>query len=772
MVTSKNSTARRREVRRNLPRPSPRWSQWFSNQKTLWALTYALVFIVISSLIVISNEDQTGVQIGQTMPQTATARVQFRAIDQDKTLAKQEDASNREPAVYIPNQDYLHEVNERLLVLAELGAKENIEQIPEQERKALELTPKAWSALRQFHSDPAPTPTWAELTEQFIGGFAGLAVLDSKRAQIERDETQRATKIVIRHPSLGQLVRSDSVLIDVENDQKALHKSIMTLANTFPRDLRRTVVTVATQNPRPIYQFDEEVTRRRRQFQFDNQDPVEMTYQPGDVLVSAGKVIQQLDLLILQQERLAYRAQIGMLGIWLSRGGSAGLMVLIGLGLWVYIAAYNPKITGNTMRGLAITVLLLLCQGWAVLGTGLGPKFLFVTATFPTLFAAIILAIAYDQRFALAIAVIHCLIVLVSMNQTVSFGLVLLVGVAVAVSQLHDVRTRSTLVKVGVWSGLAMGTATLLVGFAHRPLHLDGEITRIFFDAYLALASGFGTGLVVQGILPTIERLFSVTTSMTLRELNDASHPLLRRLAQEAPGTYQHSLRLADMAEAAADTIGANGLLCKVGAMYHDIGKMNKPAYFVENQGGGPNRHNKLSPAMSLLIIVGHVKDGMEMAREFNLPRPLRHFIESHHGTTLVEYFYHAAKQKREAEDKPAPTEFEFRYPGPKPQNKEAAILMLCDNVESAARTLDDPTASRIEQLVHAIANKRLMGGQFDECNITLQDLHKIETSLVKTLCAIYHSRIKYPGDKHDQPAAETAPSHPQHQNTATSAAS
>ena len=172
---------------------------------------------------------------------------------------------------------------------------------------------------------------------------------------------------------------------------------------------------------------------------------------------------------------------------------------------------------------------------------------------------------------------------------------------------------------------------------------------------------------------------------------------------------------------------------------------------------------------MSLLIIVGHVKDGMEMAREYNLPRPLRHFIESHHGTTLVEYFYHAAKQKREAEDMPAPTEFEFRYPGPKPQNKEAAILMLCDNVESAARTLDDPTASRIEQLVHAIANKRLMDGQFDECNITLQDLHKIEQSLVKTLCAIYHSRIKYPGDKHDQSTSETAPAT---SGTATSAAS
>ena len=233
---------------------------------------------------------------------------------------------------------------------------------------------------------------------------------------------------------------------------------------------------------------------------------------------------------------------------------------------------------------------------------------------------------------------------------------------------------------------------------------------------------------------------------MTLKELNDASHPLLQRLAQEAPGTYQHSLRIADMAEAAADTIGADGLFCRVGAMYHDIGKINKPMYFIENQGGGPNRHDKLTPAMSLLIIVGHVKDGIEMAREYGLPPTLRHFIESHHGTTLVEYFYHAAKKQTSEQDKPEPSEFEFRYPGPKPQTKEAAIMLLCDGIEGAARALPEPTPVRLEQVVNNMARKRLMDGQFDECNLTLSELHRIEKSIVKTLCAVYHGRIAYPG--------------------------
>ena len=222
-------------------------------------------------------------------------------------------------------------------------------------------------------------------------------------------------------------------------------------------------------------------------------------------------------------------------------------------------------------------------------------------------------------------------------------------------------------------------------------------------------------------------------------------------------GVYARLSRMADMSEAAAGVIGANGLLCRVGAMYHDIGKINKPQYFVENQGGGPNRHNRLSPAMSLLIIVGHVKDGIEMAREYGLPKVLRHFIESHHGTTLVEYFYHAAKQRQQGEGKEAPAEFEFRYPGPKPTSREAAIIMLCDGVESAVRSIADPHPARIEQLVHQMATKRLMDGQFDEANITLQDLHKVEESVTKTVCALYHGRIAYPSTKEGEEKQEVS---------------
>ena len=222
-------------------------------------------------------------------------------------------------------------------------------------------------------------------------------------------------------------------------------------------------------------------------------------------------------------------------------------------------------------------------------------------------------------------------------------------------------------------------------------------------------------------------------------------------MQQKALGTYNHSLQVANISEAAAEAIRADGLLVYVGALYHDVGKINKPEYFIENQAGGPNKHDKLSPAMSLLVITGHVKDGIELAREYSLPRVLIHFIESHHGTTLVEYFFHAARSKASEEgDKETVEEFEFRYPGPKPRTRESAILMLCDCIESASRTMSDPTPSRIEALVRSLSRKRLEDGQFDECPLSFRELRTVEDSIIKSLCAIYHSRIAYPNRQAD----------------------
>jgi putative nucleotidyltransferase with HDIG domain len=231
-------------------------------------------------------------------------------------------------------------------------------------------------------------------------------------------------------------------------------------------------------------------------------------------------------------------------------------------------------------------------------------------------------------------------------------------------------------------------------------------------------------------------------------------------LQLEAPGTYSHSLQVATIAEACAEAINQNSLLCRVASYYHDVGKINKPDYFCENQIDGVNRHMNLSPSVSLLIIIGHVKDGVELAKEYNLPTSILPFIQQHHGTTLVEFFYYQActrQERQQSPDQPAISEVQYRYPGPRPRSKEIAIVMIADAVESATRAMSDPSASRIEALVHDIIMKRLLDGQFDDCDLSMRELQQVERTCIKSLLSIYHGRIAYPSSAQLQATGTTS---------------
>ena len=254
---------------------------------------------------------------------------------------------------------------------------------------------------------------------------------------------------------------------------------------------------------------------------------------------------------------------------------------------------------------------------------------------------------------------------------------------------------------------------------------------------------GVAAPIVIQGLLPIFESLFSVTTDITLLELSDLNRPLLRELAIRAPGTYTHSLIMANLSEAAAQRIDANPLLARVGCYYHDIGKMLKPEYFTENQGlrGGRNPHDQLSPNMSALIVDSHVKDGVELAEENGLPKALIDLIPQHHGTTVIEYFYNRAVEQGMENVR----RDDFRYDGPRPQTKEAGILMLADSVESAARTLSEHSQSRVRQLVRRIIQQKFTAGELDECPLTLRDLHGVEESFLPVLMGTLHGRLEYP---------------------------
>ncbi len=440
------------------------------------------------------------------------------------------------------------------------------------------------------------------------------------------------------------------------------------------------------------------------------------------------------------------------------------VVVAIAVGAGFYTHHYQSRIIHNHARAMALIGVFLFLLGATkvgVLSWG-GSDWGASWATGTAIVAAIVLVIAYDQRFAVGVSTLYCVLACLAVGPRVEDGfrlqgigllLTLVSGAAICCFALREIRTRMKLLEV---SALAAAVVFLM---ASSSAYLDyrGD-APVFIGVMRAAgyhaAAAFIGGLLIQSLLPLIEKTFRIATSMTLLDYSDANQPLLKKLAMEAPGTFSHSLLIGSIAEAAAEAIGCNGLLCRVGAYYHDIGKLNKPKYFVENELGSASKHKELSPAMSQLIIVGHVKDGVEMAKEYGLPGVLRQFVETHHGTTLVEPFYNEAKKKHEAPNgegagkKPKeapPSESEFRYGGPRPRTKEAAIIMLADAVEGAIRSLSEVTLAKVEIVVHNMAMKRLQDGQFDECDLTLRELSGIETSMSKSLAAHYHGRIAYP---------------------------
>ncbi len=333
-----------------------------------------------------------------------------------------------------------------------------------------------------------------------------------------------------------------------------------------------------------------------------------------------------------------------------------------------------------------------------------------------------------------------------------------------------QVRSRGKLIRAGLGVGVAIWLASLCFGLIRINLNppTDNDWAMIGLQSALALGNGIVYAMLVGGALPLLEHLFQITTDVSWLELSDLNHPLLRRMTMEAPGTYHHSLVVANLAEAAGEKIGANATMCRVCAYFHDVGKLVKPQYFTENMSFERNPHDDLAPSMSALIIIAHVKEGVDLALKYKLNQHIIDVIQQHHGTSLVYYFYQRALQQQEdaraggkimnirEEDIPEVEEESFRYPGPKPQTKESAIVSLADIVESASRSLEKPTPQKVEQLVNELIEERIADGQLDECDLTLGELRKIAERFRFTLMTMLHTRIAYPkGESKFTPVSE-----------------
>jgi putative nucleotidyltransferase with HDIG domain len=729
-----------------------------------WGLLITIVGAMLAAGLVVWTRERPLVAPGRVMHETRIVRVDLvnrdRAVEQELRDA----AKSRVPRVYSANAEVIGEIVQSLESLpAAVASAETLDRVDPAIQQKFGLTAELLAAVRGAPSEGEGS--WATGITRLGSNLFRRPVLEERSFQRALTEGLNVEiKLLLPASSVTTVPRAEVVNISGGATRDEAMRGIVKSAG-----LRGALADVAANRllnePRPTFRYDEEATEADLAKAANSIATQTVRYAKGQVIFVRGDTLTPAQYDLYQAERWQFPELASPGQVWWPRAGLAAVTAAIAAACAGYTALFVPRIRRSAGRQISAGALLIIALAAACIGTILYPGLASVTATAPIIIVAMLLTVAYEQRVALAYGILLGTLVCLALDRSVGDFAVLVSGIATAVWLLRDVRERGTMVRGALGAGAALAVTTLVVGLVERPV--PEAWTQTVVDAALAGAGAVLCGGIVLFVLPTVERLFDVATGLTLIELRDPKQPLLRELQQRAPGTYNHSLNVAAIAEAAADAVGANSLLTYVGGLYHDIGKMNKPEYFIENRVGGGNRHDKLSPALSLLVIVGHVKDGLELAIEFGVPKVLRHFIEAHHGTTLVEYFFHRAKQKakaaaaqedseigdleREEDDSELdgmPDEVEYRYPGPRPQTKEVAILMVSDAVESATRTLEDPTPARIETLVRDLANKRLLDGQFDDCELTLRELNQICESIARTVTSIYHGRVAYPSEK------------------------
>lgn len=728
-------TARRAEIRKSFRHAAgrPFWRR-LRNDGSLISLAVAGVFCLACMAILVMREDVVPYRPGQWTRHDIVSRVDFSYRDEKQLAAARQQARDTTPRIYKQaDPDPWQTVQQQLQALPDRVKGMTLDELPADLRFLLDAGSLAKLQEYQFGQHREKYEQWVKSYIESLRGL-GLVIIPE---ETRREDLGRF--IVVE--GLPAPVRTETTFTPAMREDLAARLSRLAEQN-FPLALQAKAALLTLKHISPTHVLDEVATAEAR-----NRAAEAVPVSAGDVVKKAnmtlidvppgGGEIRQEDWLVLKAEHEAYLRTLGS-AIWGQRAGLAAIVLLMTAIASAYVALYQPRVVRNYARAIAIAVLLLAMLLLTQLAA-VGSSSIYFFGVAPTILAAMILAIAYDQRFAMGLASFLAALVTLAVDADITFLAILESGVITCCFLMDEVRTRSKLIEVGGAAAVVMIAATFACGL----IQFD-PMRYVARNCFYSGAAGLTIGFVVLGILPFIEKAFRITTSMTLLELADASHPLLRRLSLEAPGTYNHSLQVATLAEEAAQAIGANSLLCRVASYYHDIGKINKAEYFVENQIEGGDRHLNLSPNVSLLIITGHVKDGIELAREYNLPTSLFPFIQQHHGTTLVEYFYQRACDAA-SPDQPSVSDAQYRYPGPKPKTKEVAILMLADAVESAARAMDEPTPGRMECLVRDIALRRLTDGQFDECDLTLRDLELIQRSMVKTLLGIYHGRIAYP---------------------------
>jgi cyclic-di-AMP phosphodiesterase PgpH len=570
-------------------------------------------------------------------------------------------------------------------------------------------------------------------------------------------ERERAVTVVHVPQQREETLHEYATVADLDSARAELRRRIGSLTS-LPPSTRSDVTDLAVSFVDANVSKDAAATAARRAAAERAVLPVQLRIPKGTILVQRGETVTPELLARLDAIERRSVPRTGLVRFL----GLAMLVSLLAFFLHRYCSYHQRsfKRVKNLYSLLVLTLLgmLLLAQSTLWIAEQVAPRF---RAPFndpgayvflvPFGAGAILIALLANGRIAMVFATFAAILYGGLNAWDMPLTLWALLVQWAGIYAITTYRERAALLRAGLvigGVGAAVAIAIGAIAYSRDPL------AHTLYDAALAMIGGaVGVGLIVSFTLPILEGLFHVLTDVRLLELSNASNPLLSQLAVKAPGSYNHSLIVGTLAEVAAKEIGANALFCRVAAFYHDIGKVRKPEYYIENQ-RGVNPHEKLQPSMSALIVAAHVKDGVRMAREARLPEQIVDIIPQHHGTRLMTYFYEKAKRQAASAGSEI-NDGDFRYPGPKPQTKEAAIFMLADGVEAAARTIEDPTPSRLREMIHQIASRVVLDGQLDECDLTFADLERIEEAFHRALVSMYHHRVDYPGYDFGKPKAE-----------------
>jgi putative nucleotidyltransferase with HDIG domain len=721
---------------------APSYQKWFIGMGTALLLT-----LLLSPTLQLSLKKY---KVGDIARKEIKSSQDFLVEDERSTQEKRSEAERSVISVYDYDMMVLTDAENRLRSTfqsltnsfrsGERGTDQRALRKKEWESSLrLSLTQREWTSLEKERFNPsigeAALKLIAPILKKGVVNDKDLLDPDSDRGVVIRNiQTREERKTV-----------PPFTFLDFKEARTKLRSQADLPSSSLGRELPPIVLKIGEHFLRPNLTFNKDETEERKTRAREKVNPVYFQVKRGEVILRAGERVQEEHLLKINILRKAQET-------------SHIFYILLGVGLLTFLLlASLYEFSTKNIRKISLSQKDLLFFSTTLIGMIallklfqlitdiLGGEFLYIPSSsylylFPIASGAMLVRIVINSEVAIIFATLTSFLSAALMGNQLSFFIFALIGSVVGAHKVARCEQRSVLIK----AGLTVGSVNLLTILSYNLISGNPFKMALLSDLTMGFLGGSLASVFVLGIAPMIEGLFGYTTDIKLLELANMDNPTLKDLILQAPGSYHHSVIVGSLAEAAAKSIAANPLLARVSAYYHDIGKLKKPLYFIENAGGLENKHDHLAPSMSSLILISHVKDGVELARENRLGQRVAHIIQQHHGTSLISYFYQKAKEKENPE-MDSLNEEEFRYPGPKPQTKEAGIVMLADAVEAASRTLSEPTSSRIKSLVQRITNSIFLDGQLEECELTLKDLQKIGESFSRILTAIFHQRIDYP---------------------------